>query len=825
MSVVHRLGRPLSALIAWALAATSAAAAEPPAARLAHVPLARVKIDDAFWAPKLKTWRTVTVADGFDKFEKDGALRNFDHVARGELDAPHGGPPWYDGLIYEMIRGAADLMAQEPAPDLEAKIDGYIDRIAAAAARDPDGYINTYTQMREPSHRWGQDGGDDRQQHDLYNIGCLVEAGVHYERATGKTKLLATAVRAANGMIALMGPPPRKNIIPGHALGEESFVRLYELFRDRPGLKKDLGVPVDEKGYLDLARFWIDARGHHEGRRDFAEYGQDHLPVLQQATIEGHAVRAVLLASGVAAFGVAADQPPYIQAADRLWSNMVTRRLYITGGVGAIAKDEKFGGDFVLPNDGYLETCAAVGCAFLDDNLFLATGDAPKVDELERSLYNGALAGVSLHGDAYFYENPLEAGRDRARWSWHGCPCCPPMFLKLMGALPGAIYAQDGEGVYVNLFIGSLARIDLGGEPGTRLGLVQTTNYPWEGDVRLAVDPERPATFDVRIRVPAWCRGGAMNGGLYTTPAAGPDAFRVAVNGRPVAAPPIVRGYAVIHREWRAGDAIDVHMDMPTRRVAADPRVESDRGRVALMRGPIVYCLESPDNQGRVRDLFLPEGKPIAAERRPDLLGGVTILRAGAGRLPVDGGAPVDVEAVAVPYHANANRGPAEMIVWAPTAPSGAQPATIASLATPTASHCFVGDTVDAMNDGVAPKGSSDEKRKRFTWWDRRGTDEWAQYDFGRPRAVGSASVYWWDDHRLGRHCAPPASWRMVFRKPDGSWEPVRVRGEYGTKLDAPNTVEFEPVETTALRIEAKLQPGLSAGILQWQVSPAPTER
>jgi DUF1680 family protein len=820
MPRIHRFTATLSILLAFSAIGVPSIAADPVRQRPVHVPLDRVTVDDAFWSPKLTTWRTVTVDDCLDKFEKDGAFRNFDHIARGELDAPHGGPPWYDGLVYEMIRGAADLMVQQRDPALEARLDGYIDRIAAAAARDAGGYINTYTQMREPNHRWGQNGGNDREQHDVYNIGCLVEAGIHYFRATGKTKLLATAVRAANGMVALMGPPPRKNIIPGHALSEESFVRLSLLFREHPELGKSLGAPVDEKGYLELARFWIDARGRHEGRDSFGEYGQDHAPVLQQGTIEGHAVRATLLAAGVAAYGVAAEQPQYVDAAERLWRNMVTRRLYITGGVGAIAHDEKFGGDFVLPNDGYLETCAAVACGFLDDDLFVATGSSAKVDELERSLYNGALAGVSLKGDTYFYENPLTAGRDRARWSWHPCPCCPPMFLKLMGALPGLIYATDADGAYVNLFIGSRARMKLAGERGTSFSLTQTTKLPWEGRARLTVDPERPATFEVRVRVPAWCRGGVMNGGLYNTTPEERDPISIAINGQPVTAPTITRGYAVLRREWRAGDVIDVQLAMPPRRVRADERVASDRGRVALMRGPIVYCLESLDNHGRVRDVFLPEDKPITAEWRPDLLGGVTTLRAVAGRLPLGSMGAVDTGIVAIPYYANANRGPAEMTVWLPASPDGATRPTIASLATPTASHCFANDTVNAMNDGVAPKSSSDETRRRFTWWDRRGTEEWAQYDFDEPRVVESVSVYWWDDLRLGRHCAPPAHWRLLFRKPDGAWEPVRARGEFGTKLDVPNTVTFDPVKTTALRIEAKLRPNLSAGILQWQVTP-----
>jgi DUF1680 family protein len=824
MSLVNRFLRAPTLLIAWIVAANSAAAADAPASRPVSVPLKNVKVEDAFWSPKLAVWRTTTIKDCLDKFEKDGAFRNFDHVARGELSAPHGGPPWYDGLVYEVIRGAADLLVQQPDPALEARIDGYIDRIAAAAARDPDGFINTYTQMREPGHRWGQNGGNDREQHDLYNIGCLVEAGVHQYRATGKTKLLATAVRAANGMVKVMGPPPRKNMIPGHALGEESFVGLYELFRDRPELKQELGAPVDEKAYLELARFWIDARGHHEGRQSFAEYGQDHLPVLEQATIEGHAVRATLLAAGVAAFGVAGEQPRYVEAAERLWRNMVTRRLYITGGVGAIARDEKFGGDFLLPNDGYLETCAAVACGFFDYNLFLAAPDAEKVDELERSLYNGSLAGVSQHGQSYFYENPLAAGRDRARWSWHACPCCPPMFLKLMGALPGYIYATDAAGVYINLFIGSRAEVRLGDENRTRLSLAQTTKYPWDGDVELVVDPERPTTFNLRVRVPAWCLGGATNGGLYLTTAARPGAFRVSVNGGPVAAPEIARGYAVLRREWRAGDKVRIHMDIPARLVKADARVESDRGRAALMRGPIVYCLESADNAGRISDIFLPEDAPITPEWRPDSLGGVTILRASAKRLPIGEGSPVDTEAVAIPYYANANRGPVQMQVWTATTPALATRPTIGSLATATASHCFANDTVAAMNDGTTPKDSSDETRRRFTWWDRRGTDEWAQFDFDRTRKVDAVGVYWWDDARLGRHCAAPTSWRLLFRKTDGSWEPVRTKGEFGTKLDTFNSVEFDPVETSALRLEAKLRPNLSAGILQWRVSSSAPE-
>ena len=376
-------------------------------------------------------------------------------------------------------------MAQKPDAALKTRIDGYIDRIAAAAAQDPDGYVNTYTQMREPNHRWGQNGGNDREQHDLYNLACLAEAGVRYYLATGENQSYSsTAVRAANGMANVMGPPPKKNIIPGHCwLGEEFFrPGLYELFKQQPPKLKQqtLGVPVNEDEISRAPRgLWIDARGRHRGQAELWRIRPRSSPRLwSRQPIEGHAVRAALLAAGVTAFGSAAEQRPYVDAAERLWTNMVTRRLYITGGVGAIAHDEKFGNDFVLPNDGYLETCAAVANGFFSHNLFLATGDAAKLDELERSLYNGALAGVSLAGNTYIYENPLEAGRDRARWPWHACPCCPPMFLKLMGALPGYVYATSNDAVYVNLFIGSHARVSLNNGKGPQISLAQVTDYP-----------------------------------------------------------------------------------------------------------------------------------------------------------------------------------------------------------------------------------------------------------------------------------------------------------------------------------------------------------
>jgi len=657
--------------------------------KLTPVEIKNVKIEDEFWSPKLKRWAEVTIIDCFTKFEKDGAFDNFDRVARGERGF-HAGPPWFDGLIYEMIRAASDFLVTYPNPELEKRIDGYIERIAAAAAKDPNGYINTYTQLMEPTHRWGLNGGFLREQHDVYNAGALIEAGIHHYQATGKTSLLKVAVKLANHMCDIMGPPPKKNIVPAHSLPEEALVKLYLLFRDEPDLKKILSLPIDENEYLKLAEFWIENRGNHVGLPDWEKwdwercvkyirnqeygddrpswgaYAQDHKPVLQQETIEGHAVRATLLCVGLIAAAMVNGRMDYYQAALRLWENMVHRRMYITGAVGAIKHDEKFGSDYVLPNDGHLETCAAVGAGFFHHYMNVAFADAKYADELERVLYNGILACVSLKGDAYFYQNPLEAGPNRIRWSWHPCPCCPPMFLKIMGSLPSFIYAYDDGGIYINLFIGSQANINL---HGTKVMLKQITRYPWEGNVKIIVEPEKPSEFDLNIRIPVWCRSGSSPGGLYRWADKPVAQVKLKVNGQPVEKLEMFQGYTRLHRLWKRGDIVELEIPMPILRVRAHPKVKANAGRVALMRGPIVYCLESVDNP-EIRNLVIPPDATMTAEYRADLLGGVTVIKGTAlARVDEDShskSAFKRVEFTAIPYYANTNRGGVEMAVWIP---------------------------------------------------------------------------------------------------------------------------------------------------------------
>ena len=647
---------------------------------LTPVPIKDVTLEDAFWSPKRKVWQEVTIRDCFRKFESDrgGAINNFDKVRNGSLGG-HAGDPWMDGLVYEMIRGASDFLIEHPDPELQQQMEGYAKRIAEAAAKRPDGYVNTYTQLMEPGHEWGLNGGLQIWQHEIYNLGALVDAGIHFYRATGSTTLLVPAVKISNTMYDFMGPAPKKNIVPCHPLPEEAMVRLYELFRDEPGLKAKIPHPVNEGHYLSLAEFWIENRGNNigapdweksrsaaeqfvrdqkygDGRPSWGLYAQDDVPVFEQKGIEGHAVRATLLCTGVAAAARVNDDERYRQSSVRLWENMVYRRMHITGGVGAFAQEEKFGPDYVLPNDAYLETCAAVGAGFFHRNMNLAFGHARYADELERVLYNGALSGVSLKGDTYLYQNPLEGDPKRSRWVWHECPCCPPMFVKFMGAMPGYIYATDDEGVYVNLYVGSRADIRM---KGGVLKLRQSSKYPWDGEIRMVVEDAPAAPFNVMLRVPAWCRGESLKVNSTVVDTTGSR----------------TRGYVRVNRAWKRGDTITLSLPMPVEQIRANPLVKADTGRAALMRGPLVYCFESADNGQQTAGLALKR-TDFRPSQRADL-GEIVVLEGSAVYAPQqawteslyrnDGVAMTKVtRAVAIPYYANLNRGPVEMAVWLP---------------------------------------------------------------------------------------------------------------------------------------------------------------
>lgn len=593
-----------------------------------------VRIDDAFWNPKLKTFFEVTLPDTFNKFDKDGTIENFQDVIDGKRNT-HRCCPWHDGLLNETIRGAADYIARgEYSPALEERIDGYIDVMAKAQAAVGDGYLHTLVTLEYPHQRFGENGGSILWQHDLYNHGCLFEAGVHYYRATGKVKLLEVALKAANYLCDIIGEPPKKWIVPGHPLPEYAIMELYELCVDAPEIAEKVNCPVRTEDYRELGRFWIYGRGHFEARTNhpqyMGEYAQDHAPIHQQYQAVGHAVRANLYYTGVTREAMIEGNPALLEDSIRLWNNVVTRKLHINGGVGATHFEEKYGADYDLINSAYLETCATVALIFWAESLSRATGDGQYFDVIERGLYNLMLSSVTLSGDNYFYRNPLLSDGSDHHWAWHSCPCCPPMIHKTFGMMDKLIYAQSDEALYVNLHIGGRAEIQF---DWGKVQLESKTKLPWKGSYCLKVI-ETPKKFALKMRIPQWAQ-----------------AIAFTVNGKSVT-PEVNQGYAQF--EVSSGDEVAFSDPMPLCRIEAHPHVDADKGRIALMRGPLVYCVEGVDNHGEV-DFTIADDPQFVVEERENLLGGVCIIR---------GKTSENEDFVAVPLYAWDNRMASRMNVW-----------------------------------------------------------------------------------------------------------------------------------------------------------------
>lgn len=763
-------------------------------ARLSAVPFTQVKVRDAFWAPRLATNREVSIPHNFEWCEKTGRFSNFDK-ATGRAEGKFEGIYFNDSDVYKVLEGASYSLADHPDPKLEEMVDRVIARIAAA--QQADGYLNTYYTLVEPGNRWT----NCRVRHELYCAGHLFEAAVAHWRATGSRTLLDVATRFADHIAGVFGPDLRYDV-PGHEEIELALVKLYEA--------------TGQEKYLRLARFFIDIRGDRAKREVYGDYCQDHIPVREQSEIVGHAVRAMYLYCGVADIAARTGDRELFGAMDRIWRDVTERKMYITGGIGARHAGEAFGDPYELPNaSAYCETCAAIGLALWAHRMNLLHGDAQYADVLERVVYNGFLSGVGMDGKLFFYVNPLESSGGHHRQPFYPCACCPTNVVRFIPSLPGYIYAVDDEGLYVNLYVAGTAEVLVAGQS---VAIEQQTRYPWEGDVRLVLRPEKPAQFTVALRIPGWAASST-----------------VSVNGESLGAGQLQRGYARVQRTWQPGDVIELELPMEPVRMEAHPQVTADRGRVAVQRGPIVYCFEAVDNGGRVRNRILAQQAELRAEFRPDLLGGVVVVTA----KDRDGDA-----LTAVPYYAWDHREPGEMIVWIrqdgktrrpdlddpawqgklyrpldPRTLGPSEPLAIAELATPSASYCNAPDGPAAMNDQLEPSESCDHTIPRFTWWDHRGTREWVQYDFDKPRRVSAVEVYWFDDGRINRHCRVPASWQLLYREGD-QWKPVTGAGKYGTAKDQYNRVTFDPVETSALRIEVQLDPSgpWSGGILEWKV-------
>jgi len=611
--------------------------------KLTAVSFTEVTIADDFWAPRLETNRKVTVAYDFEKCEQTGRIDNF-AKAGGLMEGQFEGIYFNDSDLYKVIEGAAYSLKIHPDPELEKYVDGVIGKIAAAQWQD--GYLYTFYSLpeRQPEKRWT----DIPNKHELYCAGHFFEAAVAYYQATGKREILDVAIRLADYIDSVFGPG-KKHDVPGHEEIEIGLVKLY-------------GV-TGEKRYLELSKFFLDQRGRANGRKIYGDYCQDHKPVIQQKAAVGHAVRAGYLYSGMADVAALTGDAEYMKALDRIWQDVVSKKLYITGGIGARGGGESFGADYELPNDkAYCETCAAIANAMWNHRMSLLHGDAKYIDVLERVIYNGFLSGISLSGNKFFYPNPLASDGKYQRSPWFGCACCPTNIVRFMPSLPGYAYAQQADNVYVNLFIAGSAAIRIG---QNTVGLQQRTRYPWDGDVRITVEPEHSGQFTVCVRIPGWAQNSPVPSDLYSYPDRSREKVSLKVNGNPVALE-IVKGYARIHRTWEKGDAIELNLPMPIRRVAANPKVKNNRGRTAIERGPVVYCFEGADNPKGVANLILPPDAKLQSKYHGDLLGGIVTIT-GRGQIrQADKNVIEEIDVVAVPYYAWAHRGKNEMAVWLP---------------------------------------------------------------------------------------------------------------------------------------------------------------
>ncbi|MDE6395167.1 MAG: glycoside hydrolase family 127 protein, partial [Duncaniella sp.] len=485
----------------------------------------------------------------------------------------------------------------------------------------------------------------------FYNLGHMVEGAVAHYQATGKRNFLDIAMKYADCVCREIGDGPGQvTRVPGHQIAEMALARLY--------------LATGDKKYLDQAKYFLDKRGH-TSRTD--AYSQAHKPVIEQDEAVGHAVRAGYMYSGMADVAALTGDSAYIKAIDRIWDNIVGKKLYITGGVGATSNGEAFGANYELPNmTAYCETCAAIGNVYVNHRLFLLHGESKYYDVLERTLYNGLISGVALDGGSFFYPNPLASKGQHQREPWFGCACCPSNISRFIPSLPGYVYAVKDRDVYVNLYMSGTASLDVDGKP---VELSQRTGYPWDGDIAVEVDKNKTGNFTMKLRIPGWVNGRPVPSDLYTYVDGKETGYTVTVNGTPAEGTLTADGYYSIDRKWKKGDRVELHLDMEPRVVRAHKQVMADRGRVAVERGPIVYCAEWPDNDFDIHSIVVNQAPKFTVTPRPDLLGGIVGITTDAQTLTYDDSGRLvtaDVRLNLIPYYAWCHRGSGNMAVWLP---------------------------------------------------------------------------------------------------------------------------------------------------------------
>lgn len=578
-----------------------------------QVDFSEVKIQDNFWKPRLDKHKTATLPVCIDQIENQtGRIKNFENAAKKQGE--HSGIFFDDSDVYKALEGMAYSLINNPDPELEKKCDEWIDKFAAA--QQEDGYINTYYTLT------GKERWHNMDKHEMYCAGHMTEAAVAYYKATGKRKLLDVSIRMADHMMSVFGPGKR-HWVPGHEEIELALVKLYQV--------------TNEEKYLDFANWLIEERGHGYGSKGTEGewnplYYQDEMPVREMKDIAGHAVRCMYLYCGMSDVAALKQDSGYIAALNRLWEDVVYRNMYVTGGIGSSRHNEGFTEDYDLPNmDAYCETCASVGMVYWNQRMNQFTGDSKYIDVLERSMYNGALAGVSLEGDRFFYVNPLESAGEHHRKAWYGCACCPSQISRFLPSIGNYIYGVSNKALWVNLYIGNEASFQAGKED---VKIIQKTEYPWDGKVTITLDNK--LSKEMRLRIPDWCKN-----------------FTITVNNQAVK-PNVEKGYVVLNNKWKKGDVVELTMDMTIEKVKADPKVKQDVGKTAIQRGPLVYCVEEIDNKDAYDGMTIGEQTNFTAQFNKEKLGGIVEIMADNGSKKYD----------FIPYYTWDNREPGKMKVW-----------------------------------------------------------------------------------------------------------------------------------------------------------------
>ncbi len=789
---------------------TNAAKKMTVTAPIQEVSFAQVHLNDAFWSPRIEINRTVSIPSAFHECEVNGRFDNF-ALAAGLIKGEHKGDFSFDDTDpYKVIEGASYSLAVH----YDARLDHYLDSVIniIAQAQEPDGYLTTCVTNKctRLSGWWGTHKWEKINSHELYNSGHLIESAVAHYRATGKKTFLNVAIKNADLVCKTFGPNEGQIHRPGgHPIIEMTLCKLYKV--------------TGNKKYLDGAKYFVEETGRCTDGHHPSEYSQDHMPILQQDEIVGHAVRAGYLYSGVADVAALTGDKAYFETLERIWENMSSKKLFITGGIGSRPQGEGFGPNYELNNHtAYCETCAAIANVYWNYRMFLATGQSKYMDVCERALYNNVLSGVSLSGDKFFYDNPLESDGEHERQKWFGCACCPGNITRFVASVPGYIYAQQGKDIFVNLYAQGKAKIG-------NIELEQTTDYPWNGKIRIKVTKGN-GKFAIKLRIPSWLKSSPTNNSLYTYNEAA-SAYTVTVNG--VAAGMANEdGYVSISRSWKKGDTIDLDFPMDIRRIVANDNAEDDRGKIALERGPIVFCLEGKDQADhQVFNKYILNSAPITAHYEANLLNGVMVLEGKAKEVQQDGEIK-DVTFRAIPYSTWNNRGNEQMEVWIANTPAKAVATPLPTIASKAQTFCNRGPIqndapetapVDSWaggtNDQWEPKRSSDTSKPYHYWWLKRGTTEAITYQFDQEYEVSNVQVYWLDFDHYDGNFRIPESWKLYYKDAQGEWREVADHSPYTVRKDCYNSVNFAPVKTTGLKILAKLRNGESGGVLEWKVN------